>query len=129
MARLQVEMEAKQAAMQSMSGHAVLKQKYDEKLVDLQAQRDELQRERYELQQKLEALQHASGATGRQRGHGVAGLAEHAAAVGIGACMHGGRSMILCTPKTACTTRTKLMPTLCVFLPCSCPSQRRSASA
>lgn len=35
--------------------------RYDERLLDLQQQRDELQRERADLMSKLESLQHASG--------------------------------------------------------------------
>ena len=35
--------------------------RYDERLLDLQQQRDELQRERADLMRKLEALHHASG--------------------------------------------------------------------
>ena len=61
LSRLQAEMEAKQAAMHSMSQHSALRQAYDGRLHDLQEQRDELQRERAELMQKLESLQAASG--------------------------------------------------------------------
>ena len=113
MARLQHDMEAKQAAMQSMSGHAVLKQKYDERLVDLQAQRDELQRERRELQQKLEALQHASGAAGRGGGGGGSGC---------GSCMHGG----CCTADNQCMTvvAPNLVP-IVVCLPCAAEERER----
>ncbi len=52
--------------------------RYDERLIDLQQQRDELQRERSDLMRKLEALQHASGALagwqqpGRERGSAAA---------------------------------------------------------
>ncbi len=44
-----------------MADHAALKHRYDEKLVELAQQRDELQRERRELLAKLDALMHASG--------------------------------------------------------------------
>jgi len=64
MSRLQREMEAKQAAMHSMSQHSALRQRYDDKLLQLRQERDELERERVDLLQKLEALQQASGRPG-----------------------------------------------------------------
>ena len=54
-------LQAKQVAMQSMSEHAALKQRYDERLLELRQHLQELEQERLELLQKLESLHHASG--------------------------------------------------------------------
>lgn len=59
--QLMQQLQAKQAAMQSMSEHAALKQRYDERLLELRQHLQELEQERLELLQKLESLHHASG--------------------------------------------------------------------
>ncbi len=59
--QLMQQLQAKQAAMQSMSEHAALKQRYDERLLELRQHLQELEQERLELLRKLESLQHASG--------------------------------------------------------------------
>jgi hypothetical protein len=60
--RLERQLEAKTAAVQSMSAHSVIKQSYNEHIRQLQREKDELERERLELIKKMQQLQHASGA-------------------------------------------------------------------
>ena len=64
LARLQVALEAKEAAVASMNGHTVLREAYNERLRDLATERDALQLERLELVHKLASLQEASGGWG-----------------------------------------------------------------
>ncbi|KAL4427717.1 hypothetical protein ABPG75_001806 [Micractinium tetrahymenae] len=58
--QLMQQLQAKQAAMQSMTEHSALKQRYDERLLELRQHLQELEQERCELLHKLESLQHAS---------------------------------------------------------------------
>jgi hypothetical protein len=61
LSQLDSQLAAKLAAMQSVSIHPALKENYDKKVQELEAERRELQQERRELLRKLDTLQHESG--------------------------------------------------------------------
>lgn len=61
LSQLDSQLAAKLAAMQSVSIHPALKENYDKRVQELEAERRELQQERRELLRKLDTLQHESG--------------------------------------------------------------------
>ena len=109
LARLERELDAKQAAMLSMSQHSALKQAYNQQLHTLQQERDELQRERLDLLQKLESLQAASGV----RRQGPAGMRPCCTG---GACaLRHMRARVCCEQRAFVSYRVKCAtnPLLC----------------